>query len=366
VPLDLGAGSTPVQIGSDAMSYSEYLIRTPLVAVVDQHCTAPRAHHGRERPLSSHQLVFVRRGVFVTYRGRRQAVAGAGQAILLTAGDEVSVSHPQEGGDECTILEFSSDALLDVLARRHPAALDRRPVPRALGTDFGTACVTPELLLRLHGLRRALRSASARGDLHTLAAEDEALHLLDRVVAGVLGDRGSRSRRATARRTRARGDFVEHAKLLLAQAPGRPHTLADLARATSTSPFHLARTFRECVGLPLHQYLLRIRLSVALSRLSEGEENLSTLALDLGFNSHSHFTSVFRRAFGTPPSAARRALQTATEPAMRPGEPPVTELSGVRFCLEAEARCHCVSVQTDVPVPLGAARCRRRRVAARR
>jgi AraC family transcriptional regulator len=323
------------------MSHSEYLISSPLVAVTDQHCTAPRSGHGDERPVSSHEIVFVRRGVFVIHRGREQRVADPAQVIFFNAGDEVSFSHPQEGGDDSTVLEFTTDAVLDVLARRDPSVLDRGVAPLVLDA----VCAAPDLLLRLHGLRRALRVASTCGDLRTMAAEDEALHLLDRVVTAVRLDEKLHPRRARAARPGEHRDLVEHAKFLLARAPGKPHALTELARATNTSPFHLARTFRERVGLPLHQYLLRIRLSTALWRLSEGEEHLSTLALDLGFNSHSHFTSAFRRVFGVPPSAARRAMEAAGEPELGPttlsGQRSVPELWGLRAFAEANARCHC-------------------------
>jgi AraC-like DNA-binding protein len=40
----------------------------------------------------------------------------------------------------------------------------------------------------------------------------------------------------------------------------------------------------------------------AAPALREGESDLSTLALDLGFSHHGHFTSVFRRLVGVPPS----------------------------------------------------------------
>ena len=43
---------------------------------------------------------------------------------------------------------------------------------------------------------------------------------------------------------------------------------------------------------------------------AEGTEDLTSLALDLGFSSHSHFSTAFRRQFGRPPSAMRRALRT--------------------------------------------------------
>ena len=35
-------------------------------------------------------------------------------------------------------------------------------------------------------------------------------------------------------------------------------------------------------------------------------DDLTALALDLGFSSHSHFTAAFRRAFGRPPAEFRR------------------------------------------------------------
>ena len=41
---------------------------------------------------------------------------------------------------------------------------------------------------------------------------------------------------------------------------------------------------------------------------SSGERDLSRLALDLGYSSHSHFTAAFRRSFDVPPSAARKLL----------------------------------------------------------
>jgi len=39
-----------------------------------------------------------------------------------------------------------------------------------------------------------------------------------------------------------------------------------------------------------------------------GEEDLTSLALDLGFSSHSHLTDAFRKEFGNPPSAMRKAM----------------------------------------------------------
>jgi AraC-like DNA-binding protein len=77
------------------------------------------------------------------------------------------------------------------------------------------------------------------------------------------------------------------------------------------SPYHLARLFRREVGVPIHQYVNRLRLAAALERLADGVADPTELALDLGYSSHSHFSDYFRRAFGTSPSAFRR-LGTAS------------------------------------------------------
>jgi AraC-like DNA-binding protein len=100
---------------------------------------------------------------------------------------------------------------------------------------------------------------------------------------------------------------VEAVKLLLAERPGANLSLVEIARAVHCSPFHLARLFRAAVGSTIHQYQLRLRLALALERLSDHPASLTHLALDLGFSSHSHFTTAFQRLFGTSPSKFRRA-----------------------------------------------------------
>ena len=84
-----------------------------------------------------------------------------------------------------------------------------------------------------------------------------------------------------------------------------PRTLDEVARAVYASPFHLARIFQQQTGVPVHRYLTRLRLRASLERLADGTKDLTALALDLGFSSHSHFTDTFRREFGCTPSAVR-------------------------------------------------------------
>jgi len=97
---------------------------------------------------------------------------------------------------------------------------------------------------------------------------------------------------------------TEAAKNYLAAHIGENVLLDEVASAVNASPFNFARIFQQQTGLPIHRYLMQLRLRVALERLPDSDD-LTSLALELGFSSHSHFTDVFRREFGKTPSEFR-------------------------------------------------------------
>lgn len=82
--------------------------------------------------------------------------------------------------------------------------------------------------------------------------------------------------------------------------------LREIASELGVSPYFLCRIFRRETGTTIHACLTSKRLTRAYELLS-GQQgaNLSTLGLDLGFASHSHFTLAFCRRFGIPPSTVR-------------------------------------------------------------
>jgi AraC-like DNA-binding protein len=58
--------------------------------------------------------------------------------------------------------------------------------------------------------------------------------------------------------------------------------------------------------MPLYRYQSRLRLARALDLLAQYDD-LTALALDLGFSSHSHFSAVFRQTYGRSPSEFRES-----------------------------------------------------------
>ena len=86
----------------------------------------------------------------------------------------------------------------------------------------------------------------------------------------------------------------------LTRDPADPRTLADWAAQAGASARTLARLFRRDTGMTFGQWRQQVRLLAALALLAEGRP-VTTVALDLGYDSQSAFIAMFRRAFGVTP-----------------------------------------------------------------
>jgi AraC-like DNA-binding protein len=71
---------------------------------------------------------------------------------------------------------------------------------------------------------------------------------------------------------------------------------------------YLTQLFQQVEGVPLYRYQLRLRLARALDLLAECDD-LTALALELGFSSHSHFSAAFRQLYGQSPSGLQSGLR---------------------------------------------------------
>jgi AraC-like DNA-binding protein len=299
-----GQPTPTLSVRAMATCHTTELYRGTALAVADVRCREPASPVGLEGRASGHHVVVARRGVFVRHsahagRARRvEHVAAPGQALLYNRDEPYRVSHPHDDGDACTVLWLDDATAVELVGRYEGGRVDpRRPFA------IGTAPLSPSVVYRMQALRRAL----AHGHASTLHSEEEALAIASAAIDAGYVARGRRLRPAMSGASRALR-LANDLRVSLTVAPGRRHALNDLAREHGTSPFALARAFRRHHGESIHQYLIHLRVSAALDRLAQGETALSTLALDLGFASHSHFTTTFHRLVGSSPSAVRDGL----------------------------------------------------------
>jgi transcriptional regulator GlxA family with amidase domain len=87
----------------------------------------------------------------------------------------------------------------------------------------------------------------------------------------------------------------------------------DLAALVRLNPSHFGRAFRNSVGQPPHEYVIRRRVERAQGLMLSTDASLSEIALDCGLSDQSHLTRLFRRFAGESPRAWRRARIGAPE-----------------------------------------------------
>jgi AraC-like DNA-binding protein len=80
-------------------------------------------------------------------------------------------------------------------------------------------------------------------------------------------------------------------------------TIDELAEAACLSESRFKGKFKEQLGVPPGEYLLRRRTEIAAAMLARGDRNLTEIALDLGFSSAQHFSQTFKKFLGVSPQS---------------------------------------------------------------
>jgi AraC family transcriptional regulator len=278
------------------------LYHSPIVSVRDYRCRACRGGPEGEEHSGSDHIVLMRHGAFCKHFGRRSVTADVNQAVFFSKESTYRVSHPGECGDRGTVFAPGPRVLADILRELH-ASEDQ---PHEGGFPFVTGPCEDAVFQRHRDFVWRLEAAEP---VEAMWADETALEIIADVLRAAFARHGLPRRAMLPSRRNgtdaAHADRAEAAKAYLAAHLGQRITLDDVARAVHTSPFHLARLFQKRAGVPVHRYLTRLRLRASLERLEDGAGDLTALALDLGFSSHSHFSDIFRREFGRTPSDVR-------------------------------------------------------------
>lgn len=231
-------------------------------------------------------------GSFTRSRARERVVGDAQSAILFEPDTEYRISHTTNVANCGLTIRISPHAFHRLAAppgrRKHPA------------WERGEVRLSPAATL-LHSRLMHATSNAQKTDPFTVESLVTALvgTLLSETATAVTEPDSLVRARAAAIR--------EH----VSTCPDRP-TLSSLAELTGCSIWTVSRDFRRCFGIGLCAYISRVQLWRALSLLVAGRDGLTSVALECGFSSHSHFTARFRREFGLTPSAFLQATINAT------------------------------------------------------
>jgi AraC family transcriptional regulator len=261
------------------------------------YCPAPCGHS------PEYQLVLPYAGAFEWHVGTKTMLLDGTRVLFVTAGEDYADRHVAGCGHDSIIITPRL-SMLHELCR--PAVPARHPSFRHV-----VESTTPRMNLRSHRLLRLEASGNdplARDEL-MIALLHDALRPTQR-IAGAPPLR-----------------VVDAAKQFLHAHLCEPISLNEIAGAVQVSAAYLTDAFTRSEGMSLGRYRMRLRLNRALVDLPRCED-ITGLALDLGFSSHAHFSDAFRSLFGLSPSAFRagcgkprravRAAAPCTNAAHRP------------------------------------------------
>lgn len=101
---------------------------------------------------------------------------------------------------------------------------------------------------------------------------------------------------------------VEGVRELLEGKMDTPPSLQQLAKAAGMSHPKLNRCFKKMYGMTVFQYLRTERLNRAKFMLQEEGYSVTEAAFQVGYDSVSHFSQVYKKQFGASPSASVRLM----------------------------------------------------------
>jgi AraC family transcriptional regulator len=263
--------------GLRVLPFERLLFAGELLAVGSHRLPGDDPRFESYGPTSAFLVVFPRNHTIIEHAGGAKFIGSPAVAPLYNRGQEYRRRRLSAEGDFCDWFAIAPEALRELVPSDDARPL-RAPFVRVEAREY----------LR----QRAVVEHLAAGGSDALFVEETMLGVFRRLLA--------------APPSSVSTELAHAAAELLSRTYTRNTSLTRLARVLGTSPFHLARTFKRSMGVSLHQHRLVLRLHASLELLRDTQEEISRIALDLGFADHSHFTVSFRRRFGITPSAYRR------------------------------------------------------------
>jgi len=251
---------------SEPQNLRRSLVDSPLLAAEELIARPELAPRG---DIVGRKIVITLGGAFEFQVGRSVTWVDSSRLLFAYPGESYVDRHVLAGIGHCSLILTPDDDALDEAWGKSLSGRVR-------------ACT-----LRAQMLAQLLRRA---GD--PLAAEELGVAILEECVAD--------ARRVGTIDQRC----VRRAKAALHDCPDGRLSLSQIASDLGVTSIYLTQCFKRSEGMPLYRYQTLLRLSRALDRLPE-RDDITDLAFELGYSSHSHFTAAFRNELGTTPSQYR-------------------------------------------------------------
>ena len=252
-------------------------------------CPVTYSNFAQAGRVVNYVIAFPRSAVWIEHESAPRFVADPGRATLYNPFTPYLRAPIAADGDMTDWIALSEPVARDLVRQFNASDAESDTPFRFLRADVSPAAYVAQ---------RALFDRVAGGLRDRLEIEERTIGICTELLGGAYAS--ARGRQEEGKRVRA---LVEDAREIVMASLFENLGVADIAQRLEVSPFHLCHSFRAHSGTTLHAYRRDMRLRGALGAVAAHRGQLSSLAVSLGFYSHSHFTAAFRRAFGFAPTA---------------------------------------------------------------
>jgi AraC-like DNA-binding protein len=195
------------------------------------------------------------------------------------------------------------------LAAQLPELLEQ--LPRRLadflaGNTHGVYHEVQPLRADMARAAASLLACELTGSLRRLYAEAKGFELLTLSIQALLDAAQDVDRRDAGLTPRDLERLVV-ARAALERDFLQPPTISSLARDVGMNEAKLMRAFKQIYGRTIFDFAQQLRMDRAKKMLESTELSVTEIALEVGYEYSSNFTTAFKRHFGITPKAARDA-----------------------------------------------------------
>jgi len=268
-------------------------------------------------PLSIKTVV---RGSAMWQTREAERLVDSGGYLVLNAGRAYSLTVDAQETVETFCLFFRNGSVEDVLRveSSDPAQLLDAPFAGAQASSNGNGEARVEFFETLHQHDRVVSPhiramyARVKEGKATQAWLEDQFFAVAKALQSVRVNSYRQARRIPAKKLSTKIELYRRllrGRDYLDSFSGGETRLDKVASEACLSPYHFHRLFREVFGETPNKYLQRRRLANARQLLRSSDRTVTEICLEIGFESMTSFSALFRRIYGCSPRKYRSSLQ---------------------------------------------------------
>ncbi len=160
------------------------------------------------------------------------------------------------------------------------------------------------ITLQMHQLVTQIINCNKKGLLKKMYIEAKVIEL----ILLQLGQMTTPNNHKTYILDKTDFEKIHFAKEILLKNIENPYSLPDLAKKIGTNEYKLKRGFKEVFGTTVFGMLSDIKMEKAIELLETTNKTITEISEDIGYKNPTHFTSAFKKKFGTTPKQYKKDL----------------------------------------------------------